>query len=596
MSNINVLGKDGKYDTDKFTSQERAVEYWKCRSNIFYFIFNYGYLEEIGGRIKYEPQLMHYKMKRVIKSIHHFHFALLMATRQLGKSSLAGLILEWSANFYAGNRCMILNMGKDASLENLAKIKFAHSNLPYWMQMKLKYKGERKTFIEYEHNSVIKTFYPSSAIDPNTLGRSLTYPCLYIDEAAFIRHLNEAYAAAQPALIRAQEQAKKNNYPYYTLITSTPNGTAGIGEYFHGLWGNAVISDEIFKENEDILEENCNSIVNNENKNGYVRIKYHWSEDDTKDENWYIQQKRKLNFDTRKINQELDLLFVGGTSCIFEDEFLGKLVPKKPISRIDIGLNSFLYFYKELDPLDFYLIGVDTASSMVGDYCAIEIFSFFNFEQVGEYFGRVGSLTKFKDMIKKVTHNIHDHVGDRIILCIENNYATSIIEQLQEDEICCPLIYTPIDAPNHPNMKFKGSPRPKKDGINTNVQTKEFMISYFNNYIHENPELIHSSNLIDQLNIIERKANGSVSAQAGHNDDLFMAACFCAFVRKQTTLEILPLIGITDNILNTSYINDVVNTVKHYEPINSRVIFGEDDLDFERGGEDDELVDYLTIM
>ena len=594
MSNINILGKNGKYDAEKLTSNERAIEWFRCRTNIFYFIYNYGYLEEIGGKLKYEAPLMHYKMKRVIKSLYNFHFAVLMASRQLGKSSLAGMVLEWACNFYPGNRAMILNMEKNASLENLAKIKYAHIHLPSWMQIRLKYKGERKTFIEYEHNSIIKTFYPSSAIDPNTLGRSLTYPCMYIDEAAFIRHLDKAYASAQPALIRAQEQAEKNGYPFFTLVTSTPNGTVGTGEFFHSLWGNSTDSDELFIENEDVLEKNNQDIIDDETKNGYARIRYHWSEDDGKDEAWYIKQKRRFNFDTRKINQELDLLFVGGTNCIFEDEFLEKLVPKKPIYKIDIGMNSYLKFYKELNPLDYYLVGVDTAASMVGDFCAIEIFSFTNFEQVGEYFGRVGSLTKFKDMIRTATHHLYEKVNSRILLCIENNYANSIIEQLQEDPICAGLIYTPVDAPNHPNLRIKGKYKPRKDGINTNVSTKEQMISYFNDYIHEHPELINSNDMIDQLNIIERKGNGSVSAQSGHHDDLFMAGCFCAFVRRQTSMDILPLIGISDNKADNAYVKNIISTIKE-QPINTNIFSSEeDDLNFNR--DEDQAIDYLTII
>jgi hypothetical protein len=47
------------------------------------------------------------------------------------------------------------------------------------------------------------------------------------------------------------------------------------------------------------------------------------------------------------------------------------------------------------------------------------------------------------------------------------------------------------------------------------------------------------------LNIIERKVNGSVSAQSGYNDDLFMAAALCAYTRRLSSLEFEPLLGIS---------------------------------------------------
>ncbi len=73
-----------------------------------------------------------------------------------------------------------------------------------------------------------------------------------------------------------------------------------------------------------------------------------------------------------------------------------------------------------------------------------------------------------------------------------------------------------------------------KYGIYTNVKTKDQMVSIFYDYVVTDPELIYSNDLINQLSIIEKKSNGSVAAKYGHHDDLFMASCFCAYVKKKT--------------------------------------------------------------
>lgn len=104
MANLNLSYKNTKHEYDKLTSNERAIEWYKARSNPFYFIFNYAYMEEIGGKLKYAPELMNFKMRRMIKAMHKFHFAILMASRQLGKSTVAGVLLEWANNFYPGSR------------------------------------------------------------------------------------------------------------------------------------------------------------------------------------------------------------------------------------------------------------------------------------------------------------------------------------------------------------------------------------------------------------------------------------------------------------------------------------------------------------
>lgn len=345
-----------KNQSKKLSSSEQAAEYWNCRRNPFYFIFNYSYIPEIGGILKYEESMMHDKMKQLIKAVYNYHRAILMATRQLGKalfiktviptpdgykrlhdihvddyvldeferptkviaetpiqynrpcyivrfdngaaviadenhlwkivipeydedhqrlfntkqiydmisrgmkqfiiapsyqnvkiievcrcksvlvkciqvnnqtgmflitkkhipthnSTIAANIIEWASNFYPKFPSTILNMTKKAAFENLDKIKSIHASLPDFLRTPLKFKGERKTTLEYTNGSIIRIFYPSSTTQPSTLARSFTSPGLYIDEAAFINHIDIAYTAAQPTLSRAREQARKHSYP-----------------------------------------------------------------------------------------------------------------------------------------------------------------------------------------------------------------------------------------------------------------------------------------------------------------------------------------------------------------------------------------------
>ena len=42
--------------------------------------------------------------------------------------------------------------------------------------------------------------------------------------------MRQAYGSAQPTLTRAREQAAKHGYPYFTLITTTPNQV--LGQYY----------------------------------------------------------------------------------------------------------------------------------------------------------------------------------------------------------------------------------------------------------------------------------------------------------------------------------------------------------------------------
>lgn len=332
------------------------------------------------------------------------------------------------------------------------------------------------------------------------------------------------------------------------LITSTPNGTVGEGEWFYDMYQYAVDSDLLFDEKNIVIEEAA-GIIDNPERNGFARVKFHWSADPEKDDKWYAEQCRDLNFNRRLINQELDLLFVGSTTCIFDDDYLAKLKSVPPTYRIQLPHATTFYVYSEaFNANDYLLIGVDTAKSLVGDYSAIEVFSYSNFTQIGEFFGKLGSLTKYSEVLKELIKQLSVIMNGKLILCIENNsIGSAIIENLENDTDFDYIQY--VYSPIHMNRSNKAGQiviTPKigaELGINTNVKSKSIMVSALYDYLTADPTSIKSSDFIAQLNVIERKANGSISCQYGKHDDLFMAAALCAYVRRVSTLEYEPLIG-----------------------------------------------------
>lgn len=533
------------------TKQEQAIEFWRCRKNPFYFIFNYVKIPETGGVIKYEPDLMNGKFRQTVRALVKYHRCILMATRQLGKSTLVAALLEHALNFFPRNSVNIINANKPYAYANLQIVKFIHENLPSFLRVPLKFHGDRKTFLEYSNGSIVRTFYPSASTTASALARSLTSPILYIDEAAHIRHIQEAYGAAQPTLSRAKEQAAKNAYPYFLAISSTPNGSEGTGQWFYDMFQYAIEADNIFDE-ASLFNDDADELVNNPERNGFVKVTYHWSQDSTKSQKWYDEQRRELNFDQRLINQELDLLFIGGTSCIFEDDFLSSLQTQKVLYRLRTPHQTFLNLYvDEFDVTDYLLIGVDTAKSLVGDYNAIEVFSYLNFIQIAEYFGRLGSLTKYSELVGMIAKYFIKITNGHVILCIEeNSIGTAIIENLVNDSTFdySSYIYSPDSK--------------KRIGIYTSAQSRGIMVSALYDYLTSDSSRVKSSDLKSQLNIIERKTGGRIAAQSGKHDDLFMACALCAYVRRISELEFLPLIDVTLKDQNMQSIEQYKDTVK----------------------------------
>lgn len=533
----------------KNQSNQQISEWIKCRGNPLYFILNYCYIEETGGSIQYTKDLLHPKLRRVVRSTIKYHSSIFMASRQLGKSTIAACLLSWAAVFYPRTYIIVLNFQKKVGYGNLNKIRFVLNNLPSWMRVPYASKSERKTYVELTNGSKIDIFYPSTVAKPETLARSLTAPILYVDEAAFINSMEKIYGSAQQTLATARQQAMRNNYPYFTLVTSTPNGTTGAGEWFYRRWNGALESNDIFVENkqtgiEDWIEDDLTPYLDDPNLcNSFIKIKYHWSEDPSKDDVWYAKQCQELD-DKRMINQELDLMFVGTQYCIFDDELLTQMKTHDPVGKLKLPPslipNCWFDLFvdpQKLDPMDYYLIGVDTASSMRGAFNSIELFTFREFNQIAEFNYKIGSLNKYAKVVDFFFRWLRSLVGDRIILCFENNsIGKAPIEDLLED----------IDDINY--AEFIYTEKEKFPGISTTGISKEFMIGCFIEYLNENPNAIKSSKLYNQLSSIEKTQSGNI--QSKNFTDMFMACCFCAHVRKKKAVEIGPLLGISNEQLD----------------------------------------------
>lgn len=139
----------------------------------------------------------------------------------------------------------------------------------------------------------------------------------------------------------------------------------------------------------------------------------------------------------------------------------------------------------------------------------------------------MGSLTKFSTIVKEVVRYLIVESNSKVLVGIEDNsVGTAIVENLENDT-----------AFNFEPYLYGDSKDLYKKGINTNSKTKDQMVSVFYDYVNSDAELIRSNQLIDQLSIIEKRSNGSVAAKSGQHDDLFMASCLCAYMKKQTILD-----------------------------------------------------------
>ncbi len=516
-----------------------AKEWLKCKLSVLYFIENYIKIPVPGGFVtQKESDIWHAtpKYKHLVKlwesqDVNNINF---MASRQHGKTTTIAQLILHSMLFYPGLKIEFLTLSKKNAEDVIERIKFMYNNLPEWLKIGFKGRGDYKTYIELSNNSKISTRYISGNISPDTVARGFSVPMIWIDEAAFIPHMEDAWTAAQPAIATARKFALQNGYPSKIVFTTTPNGA---GEnFFYKLWSNSWDYEEIFDFDKETPIKNASKLLNSvEDKNNFVRLKIHWSETG-KDEAWYKQQVKELNFNMRKVNQELNLVFLGSQYTIFSDEVLAEFEPKSPVAKLDLGYGNSFNLFEDISEIlgnninEVFILGVDTAVSTAAraDYSAMVLTQASTGKQIGEWHGKFSVLKRYALLVKKLIRSITDLYlldEDNFKVIIErNSIGLGVIEEILYDnefEYSSFLYRTEIR---------KGEKAP---GIATKKDTREKMFDLLLSLINENPKRAQGPLLQEELRNLEQKSSGRIEAGKGTHDDVVMAYNFTLFVRDE---------------------------------------------------------------
>lgn len=491
-------------DESSFSTEEKLLEFYKCRDDPFYFIENYITLELPGKTVKmklYKPQ------RKFMTSLLEDHYCIALKSRQIGISTVTQAWIVYTMVFYRNVVVGIISRDGDESTDFCRKVMSMIKELPPWISPKFTKDSER-TFI-LDNGS---KFYASqvSLQNPSKTFRGKSITICIIDEAAFIDKIDDAFTGFAPSLFKNQKIAKKEGVPFGTVIISTPNKTTGIGKWFFNRWSEAFQED-----GEEDAEKESNQI--------YVPHKIHWSDvaEFRDDPDWYKTQCAVLHNDPIKIGQELEMKFLASHNSFFPPEIIDILnsVDEKPSSVIEIEKNNLLMWEKP-SPQKYYLIGVDIASASGSDKSVIEVIDFVTLEQVAEYVAkmRVDDFCKAVDMVSKI-------YARNLIIPENNSYGNQLVEYLTNNSSGHFNVYEMTDRKKHSAKKKM------KYGISTNASSRPLIIDALYTYIKENPELVRSPGLALELIGLEDNGRGKIEAGKGMHDDRAMALAFACYVR-----------------------------------------------------------------
>lgn len=493
-------------------AQQYVEEYDKCKHDFHYFCENYIYLDLAGESVKMKE---YQRQKDLINTFQDKKYMIVLKSRQIGISTVFQAYAAWLMVFNDNMVVGIVSKDGPEATDFARKIMSMIDQLPKWLVKKDKNgnpfnKRAEQSFILQNKSKLYTSPVNPSSPDKCLRGKSISF--LIIDEAAFIRHIDEAWTSMVPALSTAQKAARHANVPYGTIIVSTPNKTMGAGKWYFEKYQRALLN-----------QENNSALAGD-----FVPFIIHWKQipELADDPLWYETQCRNFDNNPKKIQQELELKFLPAGGSFFDTDTCTTLQEMtqevNTVHKLKVNQGE-LQYYEYPQAGKYYLIGVDTATKYGEDMSAIEVFDYESMSQVAEYHGKLPVL-EFADVVQDV------YLQYPGLLIIENNsIGDPLIEKLEKSGRNLNIYYQTspqIDAKNQ-------GKREGKWGLSNTLATRPKMIDALLEYVSKYPSTIKSARLaMELIGLVHNKTNGKVEADEGCHDDLAMAASMCYYVRK----------------------------------------------------------------
>jgi len=467
----------------KSLKQIIAEEYIRCSKDPIHFMKKYCMIQHpVRGKI---PFHLFPFQEKTLTEFHKNRFNVVLKSRQTGISTLCAGFALWKMIFNSDFNVLVIATKQDVAKNLVTKVRVMHELLPSWL--KNGSMEDNKLSLRLKNGSQIKAI----ASSPDA-GRSEALSLLIFDEAAFIDDIEEIWLSAQSTLSTGGS----------CIALSTPNG---VGNWFHKTWVGAE-----------------------EQTNGFIPIKLHWTVHPERDQTWRAEQERLLG--PKGAAQECDCDFVSSGDTVIPPEllmFYKETYCIEPIEKGGFDGNLWKWQYPEYTKS--YMVVADVARGDGSDYSAAHVIDVVNAEQVAEYKGKLDTKD-FGNFLVTLSTEYND-----ALLVVENaNVGWAAIQQVI-DRGYKNLFYMSkdlkyVDVENQFTNRYRAEDKGMVAGFSTTSKTRPLIISKLDEYFKDKSVIIRSNRLIDEL-FTFIFMSGRAEAMRGYNDDLVMSFSIGLWVR-----------------------------------------------------------------
>jgi len=470
-----------KANTQIEWTEDKIVEFLKCKSDPVYFARNYIKIVSLDhGLVPFD---MYPFQEKLIQNFHDQRFNICKMPRQTGKSTTCVSYLLHYAVFNDNVNVAILANKASTARDLLGRLQLAYENLPRWMQQGII--SWNKGSLELENGSKISANSTSSSAV-----RGGSYNVIFLDEFAFIpNHIADDFFASVYPTISSGQSTK-------VIIVSTPRGM----NHFYRMWHDAE-----------------------KGKNEYVPTDVHWSEVPGRDIVW--KEQTIANTSEQQFKVEFECEFLGSVNTLISPAKLRNLVYDEPIQR-----NAGLDIYEDPQESHNYLTTVDVARGMGNDYSAFIVFDIteFPYRVVAKYRNNEIKPMLFPSVIDEVTRAYNNS----FVLVEVNDIGDQVASILHFDLENENLLMCSMRGRAGQIVGSGFSGKKSQLGVRTTAAVKKLGCSNLKTLLEDDKILVSDYEIISELTTFTQKHN-SFEAEEGCNDDLAMCLVIFSWLVAQ---------------------------------------------------------------
>jgi len=481
LGNPNLPAADARIAYEPWMVKEMK----KCKENILHFAEKYFYIINLDrGR---ETIDLHSCQKRVLRKMRDNRFFILLASRQIGKSTMMTIYILWQACFMDDQRILLVANKEATAIEIFQRVRMAFEELPIWLKPGVKEYG--KTSMTLDNGSRI-----GITTTTGTAARGQSVNCLVIDEMAFIEsHLVEEFWKSVFPIITSSKKSK-------VFVCSTANGT-----------------DNLFYKLYDGAEKG---------ENGWAYDMIKWNEVPGRDEKWAANTRQALGSAEAWL-QEFECQWLSsGESSIDEALFIEMSQQCKPAPII---LDEGNYkIWEEPNPEKVYVAGVDISEGVGVDASVIQILDMTDIrdiKQVAVYHNRHIPPLEFSNKL----HTILLNWGSPLALIERNNCGAQVVDRLAFD-----MGYEKVVSYGA-KAALRGRPQM---GMIAHTNTKYKGVMNMRYFINETRSVtIQDLDTLKEMRDFVRYPNGTWKAKGGYHDDRVMSFMYGLYILEKEITE-----------------------------------------------------------